>query len=723
MEDFRLSNAAHRDASPEGTAATTAHPGKNKLPAGPTRTPTGDQVFADLLSPSVTHPADRHLPRGPAANNEPHGLPTSEGPWRRHHLSKTDLALAVVMLATALLVRWPFIARGETLLHSDEAIVGLMAQDIAEGRSLPLYFYGQRYMGALEAYAIAAVSPLFDDPIHALRFGPACFFALLVAVQYLMLTRWFGRRGGLMGALALLAAAPMLTQWSISARGGYIEIILWGSALIWAYSEWFVEPLPPRRRQVQRFVFGAILGSGWWINPSILMFVLPIAAHALLNRPLAAVLAIPGLGTRLKRAASRTGVATLPALFILALLLLNVTWSVWVEPGRVRKVLLLGLVPQPIAAGILATIAVAAIALAVVKTNVVGRARQLLQTNGMMILGMLAGAAPAALYVLQTVTGSRPMDPSLPLGLRPLWLAGDTMLYLIHGLPLLLGADPRPFLQLVSVGRDTATLPLGLMTSGIVSAANWLVLGALLTSLVILLLSYQESIRRVLRLQPGNHPAAILLMLGFGGCLALYVMGGCALDFTTIRYMVPFWAFVPGLLAAAFVSRRFRLAVRLAPLWACAAWSVGQWAMYQQLGSPHPLRRVANVITTRGIDPAIAEPLDAHLLTYLTQQRCRTAEFESFWPRLGHFRPLVETAGPTDYIVQTREIDRVQDWISGHWPGRSPPETTRFLWPRLRLALINQPASAVSREPLADGYERIRLGRPLPERTGGSQAR
>ncbi|MEE8385734.1 MAG: hypothetical protein V3S01_07440, partial [Dehalococcoidia bacterium] len=538
MKQPDQTTAGHSASSHQAGTAPAVRPRQKKLPGPPTRPPTADQVFADLSGVLVTHPAERHAPKSPAASNEPHHLPTSSTPWRRHPLSRTDLALAVLMLATALLVRWPFIARGETLLHSDEAIVGLMAQDIAEGRRLPLYFYGQRYMGTLEAYAIAAVSPLFDDPIHALRFGPACFFALLVAVQYLMLTRWFGRRGGLMGAVALLAAAPMLTQWSISARGGYIEIILWGSALIWAYSEWFVEPFPTRRRQAHRFLFGALLGSGWWINPSILMFVLPIAAHALLNRPLAAALATPGLGSRLKRAAAQTGVATLPALAILALLLLNVTWAVWVEPGRVRKVLLLGVFPKPIAAGILATIAAAAIALAVLKTNLVGRARQLMQANGMLILGMLAGAAPAALSVLQTVTGSHPMEPSLPLGLRPIWLAGDTMLYLIHGLPLLLGADPRPFLQLVSVGRDTATLPLGLMTSGIVSAANWIVLGALLTSLVILLLSYRENLLRVLRLQPGNHPAAILLMLGFGGSIALYVMGGCALDFTTIRYMV-----------------------------------------------------------------------------------------------------------------------------------------------------------------------------------------
>jgi len=138
--------------------------------------------------------------------------------------------------------------QGETLLHSDEAIVGIMAQDIAEGRRLPIYFYGQRYMGALEAYVIAALSPLFDDPIHALRFGPALFFAALCVLQYLMLTRWFGRvwRDNWSGDAA--GRSPMFMQWSISARGGYIEILVWGTALLWTYSEWFANEKSKSRK-------------------------------------------------------------------------------------------------------------------------------------------------------------------------------------------------------------------------------------------------------------------------------------------------------------------------------------------------------------------------------------------------------------------------------------------------------------------------------------------
>ncbi len=672
-------------------------------------------------APSHDVPTTAHRPVAGIVTAQTYHGPCPDHPiantaWHRHALKRLDIVLAVMCFAGALLARAPFVQRGETLLHSDEAIVGLMAQDIAAGRQLPIYFYGQRYMGALEAYAVASASSLFDNPIHALRFAPAFFFALMVAVQYLMLTRWFSRRGGLMGALALIACAPMFMQWSISARGGYVEILLWGSALLWAYSEWFVPPAPTTRRGLRKFAFGSLIGSGMWINPSIVLFLAPIVAHALLNRPLAALRDAPSIGPAIKHLTNRSQRATLPLAAIAGILLLNIAWSTWVADGKVHNELLLGLMPKPVAMLILVALAVVALYLAAKRTRLIDKARSLGTANGMILLGILVGAAPAELYVLQTTLGMRVMDPSLPLGLRPLWLTGETLVYLINGLPLLFHPDARPFLQLVGVGRDTVTQPLGILASGAVAAAAWLALGALGTSAIVLLHRQRDSLSRLFRLQPANHDPAMLLMIGAAGTLGLYVMGGCTLDFTTIRYLVPLWVFLPGLLAAVFVSRRFRAAATVAPLFACLAWAVGQFAMHQQLGAPHPLRRVATMLVENDVRCAVAEPLDAHLLSYLTQQRCSVIEFESFWPRLGHYFPLMKEGRPMDYVVQTAEIDRSWDWINGGWPGKTPPETKRFLWPKLRRAIQDRPDNVMSRQPLPDGYERIRLDSPLPDR-------
>lgn len=639
--------------------------------------------------------------------------------WRRHPITRTDLALAAMLIPLVILVRWPFVQVGETLLNPDEAIVGLMALDVAAGDRLPIYFYGQRYMGSLEAYVIAAMSTLFDDPVRALRFGPSCVFAVCVAVQFLMLARWLGRRGGLVGAGVLLACSPMFCHWSVSARGGYVEILLWGTCLLWAYGEWFVEPVPPadaRRRRLRQLLFGGILGSGFWINPSIILFVAPIALHALLHRPLGALAATTRPGAALEAVRGKLGVTTLPVAALAAVSVLNAVSAVWVDQGVVRYSMLFGLGPSP-AAYLVLGVAGAAVCFAVLRyTRWVEQGRGLLTSNAAMVLGVIVGAAPAILYILLTTLGGRPLDPSLPMGIRPLWLTGETLVYLMHGLPLLFGADPRPFVHLMGMGHADVTQPLSAGMSGLVSTADWLVVGGLVLAAAGLLVAERRSLSDLFRLRPRIYPPTVLLAMAFAVTVGLFVLGGCTMNFTTIRYLVPIWCFVPGLIAAAFVHRSGSRRGWVMAALLFGGWSLGQAGMHAQLGAPHPLRAVAAALQDRGIDRGIAEPLDAHMLSFMTARQTRLTEFESFWIRLPHHRDLLDPNGPVDYIVETHQIDWTTAWTDMGWPGWPPPQTMRFLWPKLRRELAVDPTLLLSRQRLAPGYELFRLRRPLEER-------
>ncbi len=668
----------------------------------------------------------------PKAAIEPDG-----GGRGRASIGRVDIALVMGLFGLALAARWPFIARGETLLHSDEAIVGLMAQDIAAGERFPIYFYGQRYMGALEAYVIAGLGAFIENPIHALRLGPACFFAALVGAQYLMLTRWFGRRGGLIGAMALISSAPMFTQWSVSARGGYIEILLWGTLILWTYSEWFAGGTDGAAvSKPRRFFFGLLIGSGMWINPSIVIFVAPIVLHAFLASRFAGFGARPpaepgaegsALSGRIKPVtggrivgrrdtrrvvADAWRIAALPLLVVLGVVGLNATWSVWVVEGKVEKRFFLGLVSQPMGVGLIAIAGAAALVCAARSPAIRAAVRGALDAGGPMILGILAGAAPAAWYLARSVVGMEPMEPSLPLGIRPFWTTASTLSYLLHGLPLLLGADARPFMQLVTIGRESPLRPLDVTVSGLASGYNWVVLGGLITSGLVLVVSLRREIGRYLAMERGGHPPVMLLASGLAMLLGMYVLSGAAHDFNTIRYLIPMWALLPGLLAAVFVGGRFRFAGRLAPLCVCAAWGIGQATMFKQLGGPHPLGNVAKAMVDSRIDPAVGDIFDSHLLSYLTRQRCRVAEFEPFWSRLGHYPTSAEEGGPTNYIVQTRSASAVDDWASTGWPGPAPPELSHPLRERLAAAVEADPSLVVRREALADGYECVRLARP-----------
>ncbi len=740
MEDNRSSLSNVRDAEPPVTnrchsaeqSSTDANPrniatsggsGMRAAAGGSNESPHG---FLSTINPkftagstTTTTPTD-----GPAVDiltfetyrGDCADQPLARSAWQRVPLKSRDAVIALTFFVAAWAARAPFIYHGETLLHSDEAIVGLMAQDIANGERFPIFFYGQRYMGSLEAYAVAGFSFVFDNPIHALRAGPALFFALLVAAQYLMLTRWFGRRGAVVGALALIASSPMFMQWSISARGGYIEVLLCGALLLWAYSEWFVDPRPQKNMGAGKFIFGALIGLGMWINPSIVLFLAPIILHAVFDRPLRALWEAEASGNRIEAFVRVARYATLPLVALAAVLLLNVTWATWVADGRVQKELLMGLFPTPVA-GLIIMATLGGIAFWCNRRyQLIDKARAELPNVAPAIMGIIAGASPSMLYVVQRMASGQELEPSLPLGFRPIWMAGDTLMYFMNGLPLLFGPDARPFLSLVGVGRDTVTQPLDLMTSGFVFGASWLALGAAVTALIILWRSQSTGLSRLFRMLPTNHGPALLLMLGTAATIGLYLLGGCALDFTTIRYLVPIWVFIPGLLAAVFISRQSRVAARLAPCVLILAWGVGQLAMAQQLGARHPLGALSDELKARHVSVAVAEPLDAHLLSYLTQQQCKVVEFESFWPRLAHYFPLLEANAPMNYIVQTTELDREWDWINGGWPGASPPETKRFLWPRLRSAINRQPELLLDRTPLCDGYELIRLQRPLADR-------
>ena len=66
--------------------------------------------------------------------------------------------LAIAFIVVAVVARtFPFVWWPNAHFDSDQAIVGLMAKHISEGRAWPLYFYGQNYMLAVEPYLAAPV--------------------------------------------------------------------------------------------------------------------------------------------------------------------------------------------------------------------------------------------------------------------------------------------------------------------------------------------------------------------------------------------------------------------------------------------------------------------------------------------------------------------------------------------------------------------------------------
>ena len=74
------------------------------------------------------------------------------------------IVVAAVAIARSVVFMMPGVR-----FDADQAVVGLMAKHISEGRAFPVYFYGQSYMLALEAYLAAPVMWLLGPTEVALK--------------------------------------------------------------------------------------------------------------------------------------------------------------------------------------------------------------------------------------------------------------------------------------------------------------------------------------------------------------------------------------------------------------------------------------------------------------------------------------------------------------------------------------------------------------------------
>ena len=132
---------------------------------------------------------------------------------RRHVLF---IGLFVVVAAARIMI----LLASQKHVHSDEAIIGLMAKHILEGRYFPFYMYGQPYNAgaAWEAYLAAIPFSVFGVSVISLK---ACIVALSLFCLFLfyrMCLMLYDQRAALLATIAF-AFAPSLLKWHFQVRG------------------------------------------------------------------------------------------------------------------------------------------------------------------------------------------------------------------------------------------------------------------------------------------------------------------------------------------------------------------------------------------------------------------------------------------------------------------------------------------------------------------------
>ena len=162
--------------------------------------------------------------------------------------------------------------------NSDEAVVALMARHILRGER-PVFFYGQAYMGSLDAWLVAGGFWFFGQQVWVIRFIQIMLYLLVILTTAILGRKIFGSwRVGIMAAWLMAIPVVNVTLYTTASLGGYAEALLIGNLLLligWQISQ--------RHEGINRefqlflwFIWGLLAGLGIWAFGFTLIYSLPV---------------------------------------------------------------------------------------------------------------------------------------------------------------------------------------------------------------------------------------------------------------------------------------------------------------------------------------------------------------------------------------------------------------------------------------------------------------
>lgn len=162
--------------------------------------------------------------------------------------------------------------------NSDEATMGLAALHIARGEGFPVWFYGQQYMGTLEAYLAAPVFALAGGPsLFGLRLPTLALYVLFLLLAWRLTLRLTGDRWfGLLVVALLALGSDRLIKNQLIAGGGYPEMNAAGVAL--AVLAVDLASGRPGWRLARWAAWGFLAGLMLWVDPLVLPYVVATGA-------------------------------------------------------------------------------------------------------------------------------------------------------------------------------------------------------------------------------------------------------------------------------------------------------------------------------------------------------------------------------------------------------------------------------------------------------------
>lgn len=183
----------------------------------------------------------------------------------RRYLPSEMAALAAILFLAAVFRYWQ-IAEYPKALHFDEALNGLVAQDLLRGRLPHLLTYGDAREPMIY-YLMAAPAALFGPTPGALRVATATISLALVGGVFLLGRELFGRRTALLAALLCAATVWAAYHGRLATRSILVPVVL-SAALYSGARSW-------RGRRVWPWALTGLLFGAVFYTYATNLFVVP----------------------------------------------------------------------------------------------------------------------------------------------------------------------------------------------------------------------------------------------------------------------------------------------------------------------------------------------------------------------------------------------------------------------------------------------------------------
>ncbi len=128
-----------------------------------------------------------------------------------------------LVAAICMVIRLPYFLGPHLYFDGDEAILGIMAQDLLHGKNIPVYFYGQQYGFSLfEVISTAIFIFIFGSNVWALKLGALLIFSLGSTFLFRLIFKKTNLFGWSLLGIFLLMLFPSWMIWATKDRGGYV---------------------------------------------------------------------------------------------------------------------------------------------------------------------------------------------------------------------------------------------------------------------------------------------------------------------------------------------------------------------------------------------------------------------------------------------------------------------------------------------------------------------